>query len=109
MSNKFDVAAKEYISSVLDSIGRKHNHITVLDQPFEGCNPIKSFKYFENPKAIVVDRDPRDHYLFVKNFLRPRGKQGYQIPCDNVDDYIKYFRLVRQKLPCLNERDDVIF
>jgi len=69
---------------------------------------VKSFKFFENPIAIIVDRDPRDHYLFTKNFLQPRGLLNL-IPCDNVDDYIKYFRLVRQSPPDLRGRDDVIF
>jgi len=64
----FDIASKIFINKILDSMGRKPDKITVLDQPFEGCDPIKSYKYFNDPKAVIVNRDPRDHYLFVKNF-----------------------------------------
>jgi len=90
-------------------MGRKPNHLTVLDQPFEGCNPVKSFKYFENPKAIIVDRDPRDLYLYVKNYLRPRGREGFQIPCDNVNIFIKYFHLVHKTPPNIKNRDDLLY
>jgi len=107
MSENFDASSKYFMTEILNAMGRDPQKMTVLDQPFEGCNPVKSFKYFENPKAIVVDRDPRDHYLFAKNFLRPRGLA--QIPCDNADDYIQYFRLIRKSPLDLRKRDDIIF
>lgn len=34
-----------------------------LDQPFSGNNPENSFKFYNNPYAIIVDNDPRDLYL----------------------------------------------
>jgi hypothetical protein len=104
----FDAASRKFISDILDALGQDGHQVTVLNQPFEGCDPVKSFKFFENPKAIVANRDPRDHYLFAKNFLRPRG-DGYQIPCDTVDDYIKYYRLVHRLPPYLQERNDILF
>ena len=107
MPEEFDKASKVFISDILDAMGREQNRVTVLDQPFEACNPIRSFKFFDNPKVIISDRDPRDHYLFAKNFLRPRGFDF--IPCDNVDDYIKYFRFVRKSPPDSRDRNDVIF
>lgn len=107
MPEKFDTASKDFISNILNVMGRSQQQVTVLDQPFEACNPVKSFKFFENPKAIIVVRDPRDHYLFVKCFQQPRGA-GYQIPCNNVNDYIKYFRLMHQSLPDLKERGDIM-
>ena len=108
MPDNFDTEAKNFVSEILNLMGRDINRITVLDQPFEGCNPVKSFKFFDNPKAIVVARDPRDHYLFVKLFLQKRG-EGYQIPCDNVDNYIKYFRQTHLLPKDLKNREDVIF
>ena len=111
MSKDFDEASKRFVSDILDAMGRKYQSpggVIVLDQAFETCNPVKSFKFFENPIALIIDRDPRDNYLFTKNFLQPRGV-GNIIPCDNVDDYIKYFRLVRQCPPDLRERGDIIF
>ena len=106
-SDDFDAQAKDFISNILSEMGRDQNKITVLDQPFEGCDPVKSFKYFDDPKAVVVNRDPRDQYLFNKIFLRKRGI--YHTPCDNVDDYIKYYKLIRKSPPDLRERNDVLY
>lgn len=111
MPENFDEASRIFVIDIINAINKNQDNeeklITVLDQPFYACNPVKSFKYFENPLAIIIDRDPRDHYLFAKNFLRPRGMRF--IPCDNVDDYIKYFRLMRQSSPDLRDRKDIIF
>ena len=109
MPETFDTASRDFVSAILDAMGRKQGVVTVLDQPFEGCNPVKSFKFFENPRAIVVDRDPRDIYLYVKKFLRPRGREGYQVPCDTVDDFIEYTRLSHKSPATLKERSDIFF
>ena len=106
--DNFDQAARTFISDIIDAMGRDTSRITVLDQPFEGCNPVKSFKFFDSPKAIVVNRDPRDHYLLAKKYMRPRG-DGYQIPCDNADDYIKFYRLIHKSPPDLKDRSDILF
>jgi len=109
MPENFDLASKEFINDILDLMGGNQKSLTVLDQPFEGCNPVKSFKYFDNPKAIIVDRDPRDIYLYVKKFLRPRGREGFQVPCDNVDIFIEYIRLMHKTPDNLKDRDDIMF
>ena len=76
ISNAVDQMLSEADSNkqVLDWIvsyisGRIEEKNLVLDQPFSGNNPQASFPYFENPRAVVVDRDPRDYYLFVKNLF----------------------------------------
>ena len=100
--------SKRYVSDIVNNLVDERSNTLVLNQPFQGCNPIKSFKYFSNPSAIIVDRDPRDHYLFAKLFLQPKGV-GYLIPCENVDDYIRYFLLIRQALPEILARDDCLY
>jgi hypothetical protein len=109
MPEEFDEAAKIFIYDILDSMDKsfRNYEITVIDQAFIAYNPVKSFKFFENPVAIISDRDPRDHYLFAKCFLRPRG--FCYIPCDSVDEYIKYYRFMRRSHPDIRERKDVIF
>ena len=104
----FDSAAKEFIAESLDSIGYLPSKINVVNQAFEACDPVKSFKYFDNPRAILVDRDPRDHYLFTKIFLQPRGL-GNSVPCNNIDDYIRYYKLLRSYPEGLHSRNDVMF
>ena len=67
----------------------------VLDQPFEGNAPEQSFPFFEDPYAIVIDRDPRDLYLEYKFNNHPDIKFG---PRTTVDDFIVYYRNMRKKV-----------
>jgi hypothetical protein len=90
----FEQAAREYITAFLDSQGRVSDKITVLNQPFPGNNPSIAFKYFDAPAAIIVDRDPRDCYLFAREYLRNRGA-GLQIACENVHHFIDWYKTIR--------------
>ncbi|MDR0307797.1 MAG: hypothetical protein LBI42_13305 [Chitinispirillales bacterium] len=111
MPEIFDKAAKNFVLDILGIMGMDYSHnenkVIILNQPFLARDPIKSFKFYQNPASIIVDRDPRDHYLFAKKFLSQKG--CYAIPCDNVDDYIKHYRFVRQSSQDLRKRKDVMF
>lgn len=89
--------SKDFVMDVLGAMGSTHDKNTVLDQPFCGNNPVASFPYFDNPLAIVVDRDPRDHYLFSKMFLYKKGTR--QIPTQNVRDYVTFYKNMREDMP----------
>ncbi|MCL2096539.1 MAG: sulfotransferase domain-containing protein [Oscillospiraceae bacterium] len=104
----FDAAAKEYINALLDSMGRDESKTTVIDQLFCANNPAKGFKYVDNPKAVVVDRDPRDCYLFCKIFLKSRGA-GLYAATDTVEDFISWFKAMRTEPDGLREREDILF
>jgi len=110
LPENFDEASKLFIINILAAMGIDWHHeekkIIVINQAFLPSDPIRSFKYFENPASIIVDRDPRDHYLFTKYFLRP---QGICFPSNNVNDYIKYFLLQRRSSQNLRSRTDVFF
>ena len=111
MPEKFDEASRKFIINILSSLGINFHcttkDIIVLNQSLLARDPIKSFKYFENPMAIIVDRDPRDHYLFGKFFLHSRlGKLCF--PCDNVDNYIKWFRKMRLSPLDLQKQENVM-
>lgn len=57
---------KLYLKSILlDSISNAVNHTLVLNNSFEPFEPIKFLSYFENAKSIIVDRDPRDIFVFA--------------------------------------------
>ncbi len=86
-------AAKAYTSAVLEAMGADLNKPVCLDQPFSGNNPQDSFKFFDDPYAVVVDRDPRDLYLMLKFSKHPDGKF---IPTDDVDKFIVYYRNLRK-------------
>ena len=98
-------AAKQFIRDVLGLMGADFNKNIVLDQPFLGSNPVRSFRFFDNPKAIVVDRDPRDNYLFTKQVLY---KTENIMPVSDVKTFVKYYRLFRDKHPYKQPNDDVL-
>ena len=66
---------------------QKFTHI-IVDQLFSADNPEKDFIYFDNVKAIVVSRDPRDLYILSRTRT---GMDGRFIPSDNVDDFLRYY------------------
>ena len=98
-------ASKQFIRDILIGMGADFKKNIVLDQPFVGEDPTRSFHFFDNPKAIVVDRDPRDNYLFTRKVLY---KSSNLIPVDRVEDFVKYYRLFRDGHPYKNKHDDVL-
>lgn len=97
--------AQRYVVRILKGMGMEPNGIIALDQAFSGPNPKKSFPFFPNPYAIVVDRDPRDVYIFAK-------KKSLSIdrfmPTDTVEKYIDYYRLLRQNQPYKQPNDRIL-
>lgn len=84
--------SSNYIKEILTSIcGDKKDKI-VLDQPFSGDNPEKSFIFFENPFAIIVDRDPRDLYILAKKVVLSNGRF---MPSDDVEAFVEYYKVLR--------------
>ena len=101
----FIEAGKQFIRDILIGMGADFNKNIVLDQPFVGSNPVRSFRFFDNPKAIVVDRDPRDNYLFTKLVLH---KTENLMPVNDVRTFVKYYRLFRDNHPYKQPHKDVL-
>jgi len=87
----FYVAAKQFIRDILTAMGADLNKPIVLDQPFEGNAPENSFKFFDDPIALIVDRDPRDLFLEVK---KHGFNEGRFIPIENVRKFVEYFKRI---------------
>ena len=85
--------AKAYTSAILEAMGADLKKPICLDQPFTGNSPENSMKFYEDPYAIVVDRDPRDLYLSGKFTKDPNYKFS---PIDDVDKYIVYYKNIRK-------------
>ena len=96
----FVLHTRNYVMNILREAGAKEGHNIVLDQPYSGNYPQKSFDYFDNPVAIVVDRDPRDNYLFAKKFLLHKGRS---IPSESVEKFVVYYRNMRENMPYKQE------
>lgn len=65
--------------------------ILAFDQLVPCCNTERYFNYIPNLKVIIVDRDPRDIYILSKMIW----KDGV-VPSENVDIFIKHFKLLRK-------------
>jgi len=86
---EFDEKAYVFVQKVLESITGKTDKIVAVDQLFSANRPQDSFPYFNEPKAIVVMRDPRDTYLLAK---RAVGIYSKFIPVNNVESFIAYYK-----------------
>lgn len=96
-------AAKKHVDELLSGMGLDTDGIVVLDQPFSGNNPQACFPFYNDPYAIVVDRDPRDNYVFAKTMLHGE----YFCPVD-IDDYIAYYRCIRKEQPYLEANPRIL-
>ncbi len=85
--------AKILVSRIFDMLGYNKVGTIVLNQPFAGNNPCASFPFFENPKAIVVDKDPRDLYYQCKFEVKSNCTWT---PCYDVNKFIEYYRVIRK-------------
>lgn len=87
----FYSAVKKYTDDLLTISGADFSKIVVLDQPFEGNNPEQSFVFFNDPYAIVVDRDPRDLYM-ASSYQWP---DGTFMPRRDVKAFVEYYKQQR--------------
>lgn len=77
------------LCSAIDPEG-KYDFI-FMDQLVPPENISRYFNYFDNLKVIVVDRDPRDLYI-----LNEHSWKESWIPSQDIDIYIKWFKLLRE-------------
>lgn len=94
----FDSSARLFISQIIKLANPPEDKIVLIDQAFSGDNPERCFKYFEDPYAIVVDRDPRDLYILSKYYIHA---DSLWIPTDNVENFITYYKQMRVNIDLL--------
>ncbi len=104
-SSVFYNETKKLVCRLLELMGGSEGEKIVLDQAFSGNNPQASFAFFDNPRAIVVDRDPRDLYIFSKEFLikKPILSRTLFMPTEGVREFIDYYRIIRKNQPYTND------
>ena len=81
---------REYLRSLIDIAHKNKENPIVFDQIFPPDCPQLFFKYVDNPKCIIVRRDPRDTYLLAKKAYG----SSIPIPVQNVDDFILFYKKV---------------
>ena len=92
----FYEASKEYIRDIFRAMGADLNKPIVLDQPFEGNAPEQSFPFYDDPMAIIVDRDPRDLYLETK--YRHLAECRF-LPREDIAKFCEYYVRMRTDRP----------
>lgn len=92
---------KKYLDKLFSEISK--SDILALDQLVPCCNTERYLNYFEDIKVIIVDRDPRDLYILNKEIWKEDI-----IPCENVEDFIKHFKLLRKHQRYEKENQDKI-
>lgn len=105
---KFYELSQRFIRTILHKMGYywDDSQYLVMDQAFAGNDPAKSFPFYKDSYAIVVDRDPRDLYIFAKKFLLHRGRF---MPTDTVENFIIYYRMLREDQPYKKENSRILF
>lgn len=104
--DNFLIASKKFVFQLLRLMGADFKRNLVLDQPFSGNDPVSSFHLFDNPKAIVVDRDPRDNYLFTKFVLNKRHVN--HMPADSAEHFVSYYEALRHNQPYIRENPNIL-
>ena len=103
----FDELAKNHVMELIGMMGVNMDRPIVFDQPFSGENPQACFKYFDDPYAIVVDRDPRD--LFISGKVLFPGKYVYHImPLNDVKAFVSFYRGLRDNQPYKEKHERVL-
>ena len=103
----FTENAKIYLEEIIKAQGDidlKEQNV-VLNQPFPSNNPQPFMDYFEDPKCIIVSRDPRDTYLLLK---KVQSFNARWFPHDDVDSFIEYYKLLHKDLHKLKEKDNIL-
>lgn len=103
--DNFYDAARRHVDELLLAMGLDQNKIIAMDQPFSGNNPQACFPFYKDPYAVVVDRDPRDLYVFGKTKLM--GKMRF-FPIETVEDFITYFRCMREDQPYMQPHPRIL-
>lgn len=101
----FETKAKKHVRDILLAMGADFSKPIILDQPFAGNNPQACFKFFDDPYAVVVDRDPRDNYVFARTKLLGRF---HLMPINRVEDFVKYYRALRKNQPYTQPHERVL-
>lgn len=104
--SNFEEAAKIHVKELLSALGADFTRPVVIDQAFAGNNPQACFKFYDDPYAVLVDRDPRDTYVFAKEMLAGRN---HFMPIETVQDFVIYYKALRDKQPYKAENERVLY
>ena len=84
--------ARDYVAKVADALNRDHADYVMIDQLLPPSNVNQYLNYFDdNIRVVVVERDPRDVYLYTKVYARERI-----IPYKDVKEFCQWYEITRR-------------
>ena len=87
---QFDVATKRFVNDLLKEANPHDKPFLMVDQLLPASNLHRFWKYFDDIKVLIVERDPRDLYILEKFYWN-----GGVIPVDSVDTFCKWYLYTR--------------
>lgn len=84
-------ATRKYIDNVVGAANKENKEYILLEQLVPATNCNRYVRYFNDVKIIVMERDPRDVYLWEKEVI----KWGV-VPTKTVQEYVKWFKITRK-------------
>ncbi len=91
MPTEFMTYARDYLKDIIKVFTDQNHSTVVLNQPFPANNPEPYLEYFDDAKALLVIRDPRDIYVTLKR-IQDVGSRWF--PHDDVEQFIQYFKIL---------------
>ena len=84
-------ATRKYIDGVVAAANKEKKDFVILEQLVPATNCNRYVRYFNDVKIIVVERDPRDVYLWEKERIK-----WVVVPTNTVEEYVKWFKITRK-------------
>lgn len=91
---RFNELTRSYFRDCLKAVGLDPDKDILTDVLFSAMNPQMGTEFVDDPKIILVFRDPRDLYIRANEHQSTNG----HTPCTNVEDFIKYYRTLMENL-----------
>lgn len=107
-TESFEAETRDYIDNIFKPLVDKSKKLIVLDQGVPAHYPEYAFKYTNNARVIIIDRDPRDVYVDLVNCQELIGAELAKE--DNADMFIDWYKSLHfRKNEIILNKEDVLF
>lgn len=89
---EFDAITADFLSKLFGMLNIDIHGITMVDMLFSATNPTKGMEFFDDAKAIIVNRDPRDVYVSSKL----HKEDSRFMPNDDVCKFVEYYKILNK-------------
>ena len=87
---EFDAKTKNFLRELFEVANLPKKPIMMVDQLLPSSNLDRFWKFFDDIKVVVVDRDPRDIYILEKLLWK-----GSVIPTENAELFCQWYKYTR--------------